>query len=60
MNCNKNKLLVGCSEVGRREDVHEDEESAEPFAGESYQMVRLSVADAEVFRRGESSELSSG
>lgn len=52
-------MYVGCSEAGRREDVHEDEESAEPFAGESYQMVRLSVADAEVLRRGESSELSS-
>lgn len=53
-------MFVGCSEAGRREDIHEDEESAESFAGESYQMVRLSVADAEVFRRGESSELSSG
>jgi len=52
-------LYIGCSEAGRRENIHEDEESTEPFAGESYQMVRLPVADAEMFRRGESSELSS-
>lgn len=55
---NEKQSYVGCSEAGRRENVYEDEESAEPFAGESNQVVRLPVADAEVLRRGEGSELS--
>lgn len=33
---NENDCIVGCSEAGWREDVHEDEKSAEPLAGESY------------------------
>lgn len=51
--------IDACSEAGRREDVHANEEGAESFAGQSYQVVWLLVADAEVLRRRESSELSS-
>lgn len=48
------------SEAGRCKDVYAHASRAQSSAGESDQVVRLSVADTEVFGRGESGVVSAG
>lgn len=52
-------FFSNCSEAGWRENVHENEKSAEASTGEGDQMVRLSLVDAEMLGRRESCQLSS-
>lgn len=48
------------SQAGWRENVHANAAGAEPFAGESHQVVRLPLAHTKVLRRGTGRVMSSG
>lgn len=53
------RLFRRCSQARRCQDLHAHETGSQSSPGEGDQMVRLSLADAKVFRRGESCIMSS-